>query len=82
VNDLVGEIVPDERIVTTEVYEAVPGDGVLNTVTFTAVDGRTILELLTDCGSKQVRGAIVDSGMEVGMQDGMDLLEQVAIALR
>jgi uncharacterized protein YndB with AHSA1/START domain len=76
------ELVPDERIVTTEVYEAMPGDGVLNTVTFTEADARTTLELLTDCGSKEVRDAIIGSGMEVGMQEGMDLLEEVAVSLR
>jgi uncharacterized protein YndB with AHSA1/START domain len=76
------EIVPDERIVNTEVYEAMPEGEVLNTVTFTEVDGRTTLELLTDCGSKDVRDAIVDSGMEAGMQEQMDLLEQIAVALR
>jgi uncharacterized protein YndB with AHSA1/START domain len=76
------EIVPDERIVNTEVYEPMPGDGVLNIVTFSETDGRTTLELLTECGSLEVRDAIVGSGMEGGMQEGMDLLEQVAISLR
>jgi uncharacterized protein YndB with AHSA1/START domain len=81
------EIVPNERIVTTEVYEGVPegeqpeGD-VLNTVTFTEEDGRTTLTLLVDTPSREVRDAIIDSGMEGGMQEGMDLLEQVAISLR
>ena len=80
------EIVPDERIVTTEVYEGVPeeqqpDEDVLNTVTFTEADGRTTLEILVDCPSKEVRDAIIDSGMEAGMQEGMDLLEQVAIEL-
>jgi uncharacterized protein YndB with AHSA1/START domain len=81
------EIVPNERIVTTEVYEGVPegeqpeGD-VLNTVTFTEEDGRTTLTLLVDTPSREVRDAIIDSGMEAGMQEGMDLLEQVAISLR
>ena len=54
----------------------------MNTVTFTEVDGRTILTLLTQFGSQQDRDAVIDSGMEVGMQEGMDLLEQVAISLR
>jgi uncharacterized protein YndB with AHSA1/START domain len=76
------EIVPNERIVNTEVYEAMPESQVLNTVTFTEVDGRTTLELLTDCGTKDVRDAIVNSGMEVGMQEQMDLLEQIAASLR
>jgi hypothetical protein len=32
--------------------------------------------------SKEIRDAIIDSGMEAGMQDAMDLLEQVAVSLR
>jgi uncharacterized protein YndB with AHSA1/START domain len=79
------EIVPNERIVTTEVYEgaeAPEGDDVLNIVTFTEVDGRTTLELLVEAGSREIRDIIVNSGMEVGMQEQMDLLEQIAISLR
>jgi len=77
------EIVPNERIVNTQVYEAMPeGDPALNIVTFTEVDGRTILTLLVQVTSKEARDAILDSGMEVGMQQQMDLLEQLAISLR
>ena len=78
------EIVPNERIVTTEVYEmpgAPDGEGVLNVVTFTESNGRTTLSLLAQCSSKEERDAIMGSGMEGGMQEGMDLLEQVAISL-
>jgi uncharacterized protein YndB with AHSA1/START domain len=82
------EIVPNERIVNTEVYE-MPGadplpaeDEPLNIVTFTEVDGRTLLHLLVQTTSKELRDTIVNSGMEAGMQEGMDLLEQVAISLR
>jgi uncharacterized protein YndB with AHSA1/START domain len=79
------EIVPNERIVNTEVYE-MPGapddEGVLNIVTFTEVDGRTTLTQLVQAASKEVRDAIMSSGMEVGLQQQMDLLEQVAISLR
>ena len=77
------EIVPNERIVNTEVYEAMPdGDPVLNVVTFAEADGRTTLSLLVEAPSKDVRDAIVNSGMEVGMQEQMELLEQVASSLR
>ncbi len=80
------EIVPNERIVTTEVYEGAPpapeGEDVLNVITFTEVDGRTTLTLLSECSSKVLRDLIIESGMEVGMQEGMDLLEEVAISLR
>jgi uncharacterized protein YndB with AHSA1/START domain len=78
------EIVPNERIVSTEVYEGVPeaAEGTLNTATFTEEDGRTTLTVLVQAPSKEMRDAIIDSGMEAGMQDAMDLLEQVAVSLR
>ena len=72
------EVVPEERIVTTEVFEGMPGpseDAVINIVTFAEEDGRTRLELLVQAVSKEIRDAIIDSGMEGGMQDQMDALE-------
>ncbi len=82
------EIVPNERIVSTEVYEGLP-EGVseeegatVNTTTFAEADGRTTLTILVRATSKVSRDAIIDSGMEAGLQDAMDLLQQVAISLR
>jgi uncharacterized protein YndB with AHSA1/START domain len=76
------EIVPDERIVTTDVFEPMPDEaGVLDTVTFTERDGGTILTLHSQCGSQETRDMILASGMEGGMQEQMDALEQVAISL-
>jgi uncharacterized protein YndB with AHSA1/START domain len=80
------EIVPNERIVTTEVFEGMPAgaphEGTLNTVTFTEVAGRTTVTNLVQAPSKEFRDAIIDSGMEAGMQDAMELLEEVAVSLR
>src|SRR3712207_5912557 len=76
------EIVPNERIVSTEVYEGMPESEVLNTVTFTEADGRTTLTVLVQHASKETRDAHIDSGMEIGMQEAMDNLERVAISLR
>jgi uncharacterized protein YndB with AHSA1/START domain len=79
------EIVPNERIVATEVYEGAPEDAreaPLNIITFTEAEGRTTLTILTETSSKELRDTIINSGMEAGMQEGMDLLEQVAISLR
>ena len=79
------EIVPNERIVSTEVYEGIPdGDAnaTLNTVTLTENAGRTTLTLLVQAPSKETRDAIVDSGMEAGLQDALDLLERAAVSLR
>jgi uncharacterized protein YndB with AHSA1/START domain len=81
------EIVQNERIVSTEVYEGMPQgegpeQGTLNTATFTEENGRTTLTILVEAPSKEIRDAIIDSGMEAGMQDALDLLEQVAVSLR
>jgi uncharacterized protein YndB with AHSA1/START domain len=76
------EIVPNERIVSTEVYEGMPQAEAVDTVTFTAVDGRTTLTILVQHTSKEFRDAHVNSGMEDGLQDALDLLEQVATSLR
>jgi hypothetical protein len=72
-------------VVSTEIYE-IPEQGdsppTVNTATFTEVDGRTTLTILVQCPDKELRDTVIDSGMEGGMQEGMDLLEQVAVSLR
>jgi uncharacterized protein YndB with AHSA1/START domain len=82
------ELVPNERVVWTEFYEGVP-EGVaeedattVNTATLTETDGRTTLTVLIQAPSKVARDAIIESGMEAGMQDAYDLLEEVARSLR
>jgi uncharacterized protein YndB with AHSA1/START domain len=81
------EIVSDERLVSTEVYEGLPEgvseeDGAtVNTATFAEADGRTTLTLLIQATSRESRDAIIESGMEGGLQDALDLLEQTARAL-
>jgi uncharacterized protein YndB with AHSA1/START domain len=78
------EIVPGEKVVFTEIYEMPDGtlsEATLNTATFTEVAGRTTLELLTETSSKDVRDIILASGMEGGVQEGLDILEALAVDL-
>jgi uncharacterized protein YndB with AHSA1/START domain len=82
------EIVAGERIVSTEVFEGLP-EGVseeegatVNTATFIEAHGRTTVTILVQAANKVSRDAIIESGMEAGLQDAMDLLEQVAVSLR
>ena len=80
------EIVPNERLVTTEVFEDAPveneeQDAALNFITFEEADGRTTLTTLVECHTREVRDIIIESGMEGGMQEAMDRLEQVANSL-
>jgi uncharacterized protein YndB with AHSA1/START domain len=76
------EIVPNERIVATEVFEGMPEGEALTTNTFTEKAGRTTLTMLSEHSSQMFRDMVVNSGMEGGMQESMDHLEQVAISLR
>ena len=75
------EIVPDERIVSTEVFEGMPEGEALNTTTFSEAGGRTTLALLMQLASREERDMVLGTGMEAGLQEGLDLLEQVAISL-
>ena len=75
------ELIENERIVSTEVYEGMPDGEAVNTMMFTEVDGRTNLTILVQHTSQEHRDAHINSGMEGGMQEAMDLLEQVAISL-
>jgi uncharacterized protein YndB with AHSA1/START domain len=79
------ESVPNKRLVYTEMYEAVQqsedDEGTLNTMTLTEMDGRTLVTTLVEAHTREVRDMILNSGMEGGMQDAYDLLEQVAQSL-
>lgn len=77
------EILPHERIVSTEAYEGAPeAEPAVNTMTLDERDGRTTLTLLVQHANKANRDAHVGSGMEDGLQDALDLLEQVARSTR
>ena len=75
------EIVPNERLVSTEVFEGFPDSEALDTLTLTETDGRTTLTVLVEHETKEHRDGHINSGMEGGMQESMDALEQVAISL-
>ena len=79
------EIVPNERLVSTEVYEGIPDaeeHAAIDILTLTEASGRTTLTVLVEHPTKEGRDAHIESGMEAGMQDAMDLLEEVAVSLR
>jgi uncharacterized protein YndB with AHSA1/START domain len=76
------EIVPNERIVATEVFEGMPEAQAVNTLMLTEKDGRATLTVLVQHQSQEYRDAHINSGMEDGMQEAMDHLEQVTASLR
>ena len=78
------EIIPDEKLVYTEIFEGMPtdpADAAVNTMTFTEIGGRTLMVSITDLPTMEARDAILATGMEAGMQDAYDLLEGVAGSL-
>ena len=75
------EIVPHERIVQTETFAPYPDDASTNTMTLTERDGVTLLTTLVQHQTAYARDMHINSGMEAGMQDAFDRLEQVAISL-
>ncbi|MBO0833803.1 MAG: SRPBCC family protein [Actinobacteria bacterium] len=75
------EVIDGERIVSTEVFEGAPDAPAVTTATFTERDGRTTLSLLTTHTSKENRDMHLNSGMESGMQEAMNYLEEVALSL-
>ena len=55
----------------------------MNVLTLTDLgNDRTLLSILVEHPTKEGRDAHIDSGMEAGMQDALDLLEEVAVSLR
>ena len=70
-----------ERIVNTEVFEGMADARSRVTNTFVDLGDRTRMEMLVDHETKEGRDGHINSGMEGGMQEAMDRLEQVALSL-
>jgi uncharacterized protein YndB with AHSA1/START domain len=76
------EIDAPHRLVSTEVYEGAPvpdpdDAGTLNIVALDEADGVTTMTVLVQAPSQEVRDAIIESGMEGGMQVSYDRLEDL-----
>ena len=74
------DIVPDEKIVSTEVFEGMPDAQAVSTVRFiTSPDGRhTSLSILVQHTSRANRDIHLQSGMEEGLNEALDLLEELS----
>jgi uncharacterized protein YndB with AHSA1/START domain len=69
------EITPPERLVSTESYDDYPGES-LNTVTLSDDGGTTTLTVTILYPSKEVRDAVLESGMQDGAAETYDRLAE------
>ena len=71
------EIEPRARIVSTEVFEGFPDAESLNTMTLTHADGVTTAQTVVLHRSRENRDGHLQSGMEGGMQDTFNRLDDL-----
>jgi uncharacterized protein YndB with AHSA1/START domain len=71
------EVRPVERIVQTFTYEGAPDGVSLETMTFEDLGGRTRLVGRSVCDSIEVRDAMIASGMEYGVREGYERLDEL-----
>src|SRR5579884_1698147 len=70
------EIVPNAKLVSSDVFEGMPDARSRSTITFEDDGGGgTLLRILVDHPTKEHRDGHVASGMEDGLQEAMDVLE-------
>ena len=70
------EIVPNERIVQTEAFDGYPGEA-LNTTTLEERDGKTTMTATLVYPSKEIRDAVLATGMPAGAGEAYDQLQQL-----
>jgi uncharacterized protein YndB with AHSA1/START domain len=72
------EVRPDERIVWTFTYEGMPDGVALETLTFEKLEGgRTGLKVLSVVQDFETRDSMLSSGMDVGVKEGYDKLDEL-----
>lgn len=77
------EVTPHSRLVYTQIFEPMAHAGhAVVSITFTERDGKTHLESHELYSSPEVRDQVLASGMETGMRETMDQLDELVAALR
>lgn len=70
-----------ERMVQTFEFEGAPGNVQMDTATFTDEGGKTMLHMNSVFQSVEARDAMLQSGMEEGMNEGFDRLDELLAKL-
>jgi uncharacterized protein YndB with AHSA1/START domain len=72
------EITPHERIVQTSEFSGAPGHVILETILFDEQDGKTLMTIIEAFDTVEERDAVLQSGMESGLRESHDRLEELA----
>lgn len=75
------EIVPPERVVQTFEFEGLPGHIIVETLTLAEENGITTLTILDAFASQEDRDGMIASGMESGMNESYDKLDELLAEL-
>ncbi len=85
INGVYQEIVPPERIVTTENFEGeffeAMGAGTVNTMVLEERDGKTTMTVTVRYKTREARDAVLQSPMEQGAGEAFDRLEELLATL-
>jgi uncharacterized protein YndB with AHSA1/START domain len=76
------EVDAPKRLVCTQAFEQAPSGEAVVTATFTEHDGKTTLVLHQLFPSKQVLDGVIATGMEKGMRETYEQLEELVGSLR
>ena len=76
------EINPPGRLVSTEVYEGFPDAESVNTVLLVEHDGKTTLTTTVLHDNQEYRDGHLNAGMEPGMQETFDRLDELLVAMQ
>ena len=70
------EIVPPERLVSSESFDDYSGES-LNTLVLSEEDGKTTFTITVQYASREIRDAVIKSGMEHGAAECYDKLAEM-----
>lgn len=71
------ELDPPNRIVQTFEFEPVPGESVETMTLEDLGDGRTKISVVAEYGSREARDGMLESGMESGMNETYERLDEL-----
>jgi uncharacterized protein YndB with AHSA1/START domain len=70
------DIIPNTRIVQTEAFDGFPGEAI-NTTTLEERDGKTTMTVRMEFPSREIRDAVLATGMPDGAGEAYDQLERL-----